>query len=258
MRLAIVYSALFYKEPFLLTQLIDFTIPTLTLNYSKVKEIEIILHSISIANNLPGNSSKILNTYLTDNYCKLLTNFSLENNISCERFAYNISNFGLPTIQVYFFSSLILAGHSLINLTEESIINENYYYEPFYSTPIYIDNNDNENYIKGNPFLVINEEGMKNSNIIFTELIYPKFQYLIYMIYSNLTDYNKSLNNLVLIFGIVYFGFIMFIYSIYIFPFIFKENDDLNKTKMILGVIPKIILYDIIKSEYLNEAEIIK
>jgi hypothetical protein len=78
------------------------------------------------------------------------------------------------------------------------------------------------------------------------------------MIYSNLTDYNKSLNNLVLIFGIVYFGFIMFIYSIYIFPFIFKENDDLNKTKMILGVIPKIILYDIIKSEYLNEAEIIK
>ena len=262
MRLAIVYSALFYKEPFLLTQLIDFTIPTLTLNYSKVKEIEILLHSISIANNLPGNSSKILNTYLTDNYCKLFTNFSLENNISCERFSYNISNFGLPTIQVYFFSSLILAGYSLTNLTEESIINENYYYEPFYSTPIYIDDNDNdndnENYIKGNPFLVINEEGMRNSNIIFTELIYPKFQYLIYMIYSNLTDYNKSLNNLVLIFGIVYFGYIMFIYSFYIFPFIFKENDDLNKTKMILGVIPKMILYDIIKSEYLNEAEIIK
>ena len=117
MRLAIVYSALFYKEPFLLTQLIDFTIPTLTLNYSKVKEIEILLHSISIANNLPGNSSKILNTYLTDNYCKLFTNFSLENNISCERFSYNISNFGLPTIQVYFFSSLILTVYSFTNLT---------------------------------------------------------------------------------------------------------------------------------------------
>ena len=52
---------------------------------------------------------------------------------------------------------------------------------------------------------------------------------------------------------IVFYLIIIFIYIFHIFPMIFHENRDINKTRTILSVIPKTVLYEIIKNDNLEE-----
>ena len=256
-RTAILYSTIFYIYPNSLEQFTEL-IPTISLNYSIVKKIELDIHAISLKYKFPGNTSSILSQYSSESYCKFLYNFSQLNNISCEKFADNISNFGLPTIQAYFFNNIIQAAYSLKSLIEESINNGNFYYDYYYGTPLYVNIYDDKEYAIKNPFLMINNEGMKDSNIIMTTLIYPKFQNLIVIIYENMSEYTKKLKNLTIIFIVIYACVIILTYIFCIFPLIFKENEDLNKTKTVLKVIPRIILNDIIKTEYLNDTESVK
>ena len=233
-------------------------IPEMTKNYSKIKEIEDKIHSTVIQYNLPGNSSNILYSYATNNLCNFLQNFSIENNISCTDFAYNISNFGLSTIHSFYFNSLIESGFICINLAEKAILEGNLYYDKYYGTSNYVDIYDNEDYAKNNPFSAINFDGLRDSNVIFSKLLNPLTNYLIFIIFQNITQYDEDLKILIVIIMIIFYAVVLLTYFIFIFPFIFKENKDLNKTKIILGVIPKIVLYEIIKTEYLNEPENVK
>ena len=250
-RTSILYSETFYKYNNF-EQFIDL-IPKLSNNYLKVKEIQLDLHMISLKYKLPGNTSNILNTYLSQSYCKFFDNFGIINNISCENFIYNISNYDLPVIEIYYFNNMIQLAYLLKPLLEESLNNGNIYYDFYYDTPLYVDVYDNKEYVIKNPFSIINHKRMKNSNIIMTVLIYPLFQNLILIFNENITQYNINMQNLIIIFIIIFLFEIIFSYIIFIIPIIFKENKSLNKTKIILRVIPKIILNDIIKSEYLND-----
>ena len=94
---------------------------------------------------------------------------------------------------------------------------------------------------------------MKDSNLIMTILIYPIFQNLILIFNENITQFNINIQKLIIIFIIIFIFEIILSYAIFIIPIIYKENKSINKTKIILRVIPKIILNDIIKSEYLND-----
>ena len=250
-RTSILYSETFYKYNNF-EQFIDL-IPKLSNNYLKVKEIQLDLHMISLKYKLPGNTSNILNTYLSQSYCKFFDNFGIINNISCENFIYNISNYDLPVIEIYYFNNMIQLAYLLKPLLEESLNNGNIYYDFYYDTPLYVDVYDNKEYVIKNPFSIINHKRMKNSNIIMTVLIYPLFQNLILIFNENITQYNINMQNLIIIFIIIFLFEIILSYIIFIIPIIFKENKSLNKTKIILRVIPKIILNDIIKSEYLND-----
>ena len=253
-RNSILYSTAFYKYNNSLKEFIEL-IPTISLNYTKVKQIELDIHSTSLKYNFPGNTSSILNNYSSESYCKFFTNFSILNNISCGKFADNISNFGLPTIEAYFFKNIIQAANLLKSLLEESINNGNIYYDYYYGTPFYVNIYDDKEYAIKNPFSIINNEGVKDCNVIMTTLMYPMFQSLVLILNENITKYKINLKNFIIIFIVIYSCKIIFSYVIFIFPNIIKENEDLNKTKTVLRVIPKIVLNDIIKSEYLNDTE---
>ena len=233
-------------------------IPEMTQNYSMLKEIENKIHSTVIQYNLPGNSSSILYSYATNDLCNFFQTFSIENNISCTDFAYNISNFGLSTIHSFYFNSLIESGFICINLAEKAILEGNLYYDKYYGTSNYVDIYDNEDYAKNNPFAAINFDGLRDSNVIFTNLLNPLSNYLILIIFQNITQYDMDLKKLIVYFMIIFYAFLFLTYIFFIIPMIFKENKDLNKIKIILGVIPKIVLYEIIKTEYLNEPENVK
>ena len=233
-------------------------IPEITKNYSHIKEIENKIHSTVIEYNLPGNNSNILYSYATNNLCNFLQNFTIENNISCTDFAYNLSNYGLSTIHSFYFNSIIESGFICINLAEKAILEGNLYYDKYYGTSNYVDIYDNEDYAKNNPFSAINFDGLRDSNVIFTNLLNPLSNYLILIIFQNITQYDMDLKKLIVYFMIIFYAFLFLTYIFFIIPMIFKENKDLNKIKIILGVIPKIVLYEIIKTEYLNEPENVK
>ncbi len=253
----IIHSGIFSLHPKRLEQFVDL-IPSFSKNYSKIKEIELNIHLTSIKYKLPGNTSNILNTYSSESYCKFFYNFSKLNNISCENFAYNISNFGLPSIQAYYFNSIIQSSFLIINLTKECINNGYAFYDQFYGTPLYVDSTNDEKISSKNPYFLLNNDGIKNSNIILTTLFYPMFEYIIITLRENITKYDKSLKDLIIIFTILLNAIVFLTYIIFIFPIILSENKDLNKTKIVLRVIPKIVLFEIIKNEYLNEADGIK
>ena len=48
---------------------------------------------------------------------------------------------------------------------------------------------------------------------------------------------------------VIFYGIITLVYVFHTFPMIYNENKDINKTRAILGIIPKIVLFEIIKSE---------
>ena len=228
---------------------------SISTNFSEIKEIDLNIHEISNQYKLPGNSSIILNKYLTDNYCFLLINFTNQNNITCDEFAYNISYFGLPTIQTYYFNNLIQSGYLLLNYIEENNNKGYKFYEQYFDTPLYVDIYNDEEYSSKNPFNILNNNSIRDTSVILTVIFYPIANFLIKGIYDNIYKFNKDLRESVTLFIAFFICFIVLIYMFIIFPRILKENKDINKTKIILGVIPKIVLYEIIKTEYLNDSE---
>ena len=254
LKVLIIKSGIFYYNQNEYQKLVNL-IPQISKNYSLIKQIEIEIHLISSKYNLPGNSSLILNSYASNSFCHFFSNFSEENNIECDNFAFNISNFGLPTIHTYYFNSIIQTAFLCLTLGKNVIEDKNIYYDIYYDTPKYVDIYNNNEFDEKNPFNSINSEEIRDSNIIFTYLLNPLSNYLIKVIYENITDYEKHLRNLIVIIIIIFYSVVVLTYIIFIFPVIVKENKDLNRTKIILGVIPKNILYEIIQFEYLNEQE---
>ena len=110
----------------------------------------------------------ILNKYLTDNYCIYLKNFSIQNNITCDEFAYNISYFGLPTIETYYFNNLIQLGYLILKYIQENDNKGYVYYDQYYDTPLYVDIYNDEEYANLNPFKILNINSMRDTNIILT------------------------------------------------------------------------------------------
>jgi len=253
-RNTIVFNNYYYNNDEFYNSFLE-SILSISSNYPEIKEIDIEIHEISNKYNLPGNTSMILNKYLTDNYCIYLKNFSIQNNITCDEFAYNISYFGLPTIETYYFNNLIQLGYLILKYIQENDNKGYVYYDQYYDTPLYVDIYNDEEYANLNPFKILNINSMRDTNIILTVIFYPMGNNLIKTIYNNIAKYNKDLRETVTLFIAFFTCFILLIYSFIIFPKIFNENKDINKTKIILGVIPKIVLYEIIKTEYLKEPE---
>ena len=253
-RTAIVFSNTFINDQSDYNLLLKLII-SISTNFSEIKEIDLNIHEISNQYKLPGNSSIILNKYLTDNYCFLLINFTNQNNITCDEFAYNISYFGLPTIQTYYFNNLIQSGYLLLNYIEENNNKGYKFYEQYFDTPLYVDIYNDEEYSSKNPFNILNNNSIRDTSVILTVIFYPIANFLIKGIYDNIYKFNKDLRESVTLFIAFFISFIVLIYMFIIFPRILKENKDINKTKIILGVIPKIVLYEIIKTEYLNDSE---
>ena len=43
---------------------------------------------------------------------------------------------------------------------------------------------------------------------------------------------------------VIFYGIITLVYIFHTFPMIYNENKDINKTRAILGIIPKIVLFE--------------
>ena len=106
-----------------------------------------------------------------------------------------------------------------------------------------------------NPFYLFNDEMFKNFTIIVS--------YLVNSVFNDLTEsVDKSLNNLfstlkknIIIINVIAFTFLALFYIFYIMPFCIQKNLLLNKTRKMLGIIPKDIFLEILQHEKMGEKD---
>ena len=75
------------------------------------------------------------------------------------------------------------------------------------------------------------------------------------MLFDSYETFYKQCHDWTLYICIFFIFFVIIIYSTEILPMIIRENKDINKTRTILSVIPKNVIFEIIKSESLKESE---
>ena len=64
-----------------------------------------------------------------------------------------------------------------------------------------------------------------------------------------------NLRKNIVIINVIAFGFLILFYLFYITPFVIQKNLELNKTRKMLGIIPKDIFFGILNNEKMGEQE---
>ena len=203
---------------------------------------------------IPKNSSDSFEYIFGKSLCFLYENFSSLYNYSCENLAFNITNYGLNSVYIYYAHSISHLISKFEKLNEYALSKGYIYNEMFYGTEKYNeylpkDENEIEEYQKINPFLIFNDDVMKNLNILNEEVFIPSYEYLINRLnYDIFKLFNKN-RDITLIICIICILIIFILYCCYIYPILIFIQKDLEKIKNMILIIPREILYQIINQE---------
>ena len=184
---------------------------------------------------------------LCDYFSGFLTNYS----ILCEDFSNNITTQGLALIYSYCMNSVYYLYNKIITKISNSINNGYSYNELYYGTSNYsVIGPDEEN-----PFYIFNDDVFKNYTVIVIYLVNPVISDLINSVDISLNNLFSTLENNIVMINIVTFILLTFFYICYIIPFTIQKNLLLNKTRKMLGIIPKDIFLDILNHEKMGEKD---
>ena len=142
--------------------------------------------------------------------------------------------------------------YNKINTKIYNSINNGYSYnELYYGTSNYsVIGPDEEN-----PFYIFNDDIFKNYTVIVIYLVNPVISDLINSVDISLNNLFSTLEKNIIIINIITFILLTFFYICYILPFTIQKNLLLNKTRKILGIIPKDIFLDILNHEKMGEKD---
>ncbi len=174
-------------------------------------------------------------------FSDFLTNYSIE----CDNFSSNITKQGLALLYSYSMNSVYYLFNAIEEKISYTIRNNLSYNELYYGTSNYsIVGN-----IEDNPFLLFNDEIFKNLTISIIYIINPVISDLIQTVSEECETLFSKIKKNIIIVNVLFFIVLFFYYLCYILPFIIKKNMDLNKTRKMLGIIPKDIFVDILNNE---------
>ena len=143
----------------------------------------------------------------------------------------------------------------LFNALEDKIYNsisKGYVYnELYYGTDEYNNSGPEEE----NPFLLFNDNIFKNFTVVVIYLIRPVITDLTHSITTGVNKLFSDLRKIIVIINIIAFGFLILFYIFYITPFVIQKNLELNKTRKMLGIIPKDIFFGILSNEKIGEKD---
>ena len=132
------------------------------------------------------------------------------------------------------------------------IIEKNYTYnELYYGTEKYNNTGPEEE----NPFYLFNNVIFKNFTVTVIYLIRPIITDLRESVNAGIKKLFSNLKNNVVVVNIIVFVFLTLFYLCYITPFAIRKNLELNKTRKMLGIIPKDIFFNILNNEKMGEKE---
>ena len=129
------------------------------------------------------------------------------------------------------------------------------YYELYYGNYIYdlykesYFVEDEEDYNNNNPFNYLNSEEMKTINVINEYILKESFTKISNFLADDIHDLFNHIKVFIIMilitFYIIFFLFFLFFYL----PDIFKKNKEITKTRTMLNIIPKDLLYNILLNE---------
>ena len=202
---------------------------------------------------LPKSYSEFVDALFRDEQCSFINDFLLEHsNVTfnrCEDFFYNTSNYGFQAVLTTYIEEIrimrdlekyYLQEASKFNYTyNESLIGtegENKHYKQYTEE-------EKKIYDKYRPVLILNEETHKTANIIYRFVVMKVVQSAldnlfdaIHIAFDKTTEISYVIN---IVFTIVVFiGF----FALWL-PFVLGENETIYKTKNMLSIIPREVLF---------------
>ena len=223
-------------------------------SFIKNKEIVQYLNGNITSYQIPNSFKHLFNDTIEQSICSYLDDYSSNYGITCEEVGNNIGIYGLYSVSVYIFQSMI----ELLTLIKEIIKlgkEKNYTYaELFYDTAYYVNfypENKSlwDEYEKLDPFNIINDPLMKNLTVLIEYLFRPSVESFLDYIDNDINNEMKNLGKIVIICLVSYYILLNFILIIFIIPDILRKNVEINKKRKMLILIPKDILPEIINDK---------
>ena len=202
---------------------------------------------------LPKKSYKLFKKLKDDSLCEYYYNYSISFglNKSCNNFANNVSNYGMHAVSDYIIHSIFNFANEITFLMTYSLLKGYIYNELLYGNEIYYsflpkDPETLKDYKMHNPFNILNYDEM-NEFIILYQYIY---NFSINTLTNTLKEdiialfsyYKKVIKYFELSYIIIAFFFIFF----YMIPEFYNRNNDINKSKRMLRIIPKDVLLELL------------
>ena len=241
------------KIPFSLETIIEY----FQNNFNQIRNLELYIYENITKFGLPGNTSNIIINNLTSDLCYYYDNVHNLTNLTCNEIANNIAYYGLMPIYGYYIKIIIEIAFEFYEKISIAL-NKGYAYFDFaYGTPFYHElyptNANIIEYNELNFFYLFNDFRFRNLNLLVVNILIPFYQSLMGILFKTFENHYQQMYDINSIGNILFICFVLVYYIFKIFPMIYKENKDINKTRTILSVIPKNVIYEIIKNENMKE-----
>ena len=221
--------------------------------FNNIYYVENSLSEDFIISELPNSFKKIYQNVSLFNICRFTKdlffnenhgNFLVKNNETCNSTTGNSSYFGFNVLQSYYLQLLRINKNYFEVLVKISKANNFNYNNTLYKT-IYEyqpPENQKELYLKKDYFQIFNEKTTFELSIMRFYFIAPIFDYLMDNFYNSINSFWSGKHNLYMITMILFFIFFTAFFGLYWIPFIYKQDEDIYKTKNMLSIIPKDVL----------------
>ena len=202
-------------------------------------------------NNFPKSIKDKYSNTEKNTLCDYISNFTTNYSLDCKFFTSNITNQGLALVYSYLMNNVYYLFKALEYKIYNSISKGYVYNELYYGTDEYNNSGPEEE----NPFLLFNDNIFKNFTVVVIYLIRPVITDLTHSITTGVNKLFSDLRKIIVIINIIAFGFLILFYIFYITPFVIQKNLELNKTRKMLGIIPKDIFFGILSNEKMGEKD---
>ena len=204
---------------------------------------------------LPSNSYKHYQDFLQESACIYIENFLATYNKTCSSIGDNIINYGIKNMMIYYLNTIQNLLENINNTLNYITKNFYSYFELYYGNyvyDIYTQSNtveDEEDYNKNNPFNYLNSEEMKTIYILNENVLKEAISNVTNILAEDINNLFNHIKIFIIILLIIfYFMFFLFFLFFYL-PDILKKNKEITKTRNMLNIIPKDLLYNILLNE---------
>ena len=199
---------------------------------------------MTYANSLNENGQNLVKNYYNDQLCEFFADYGKTWNKECKEVADNIANFGLWFAFNHEIQLLIYLVKKVDQLIEIGESKGYYYDEILYDSgivnPLYPQNeNLYEDYLKYNPFDMINSNSTLNLTVLIENVVKPSIDGLrkdITFEMKNLCDLVEEYSLILCIWSII---ILSVNYIVFFIPKIIKTNSQIKQGKTMLKIIPK-------------------